>query len=198
MSPSKHNILCGARSAKTVILSNPDFAELSGENQLQRSLIPRFDIVREPLPKYVLIMETSSALADVWKWVRKSTQNLIRYEVPDNSNLAVVTFNSDSRVEHRMVQLTMESVRSRMADTIPDSPNKLDTSTEGCVTCGIQVNKHLQTEIKPNQTNKQTNKINKNYLCTIKTNYLAINGVPLNNSVTTVPFAKKKICTLCY
>ena len=85
-------------------------------------------------------METSSALADVWKWVRKSTQNLIRYEVPENSNLAVVTFNSDSRVEHRIVQLTMESVRSRMADTIPDSPNKLDASIEGCVTCGIQVN----------------------------------------------------------
>ena len=32
-----------------------------------------------------------------------------------------------------------------MADSIPDSPNKLGQSTEGCVTCGIQVNLFLGT-----------------------------------------------------
>jgi len=139
LSPSKQNILCGARSAKTIISANKDFKNLSGEKQLQRSLIPRFDIVRDPPPKYVLLIETSSAMADKWKWVRKAAQNLIRYVVPDNSPLAVITFNSVARVEHPLVQLTMESARSRMADSIPDSPNKLGQSAEGCVTCGIQV-----------------------------------------------------------
>ena len=94
--------------------------------------------MREPLPQYVLLIETSAAMADIWKWVRKAAQNLIRYEVPESANVAVVTFSGEARVEHRLVQLTTESVRSRMADTIPDSPNKLGQTAEGCVSCGVQ------------------------------------------------------------
>ena len=139
MAPTKHNILCGARSALEVITDHPDFSQLSGERQLQRSLAPAFTIVREPLPQYVLMIETSAAMADIWKWVRKAVQNLIRYEVPESANVAVVTFSGEARVEHRLVQLTTESVRSRMADTIPDSPNKLGQTAEGCISCGVQV-----------------------------------------------------------
>lgn len=80
VSPTKQNILCGGRSALEVILGNRDLAQLTGSSQLQRSLVPRFDIVRDPLPKYVLLIETSAAMADVWKWVRKASQNLIRYD----------------------------------------------------------------------------------------------------------------------
>ncbi len=71
----------------------------------------RIDIVRQPLPRYVLLIETSSSLSPVWKWVRKAVQNLIRYVVPDNSNVAVVTFNTKAKVEHGMVQLTTEDAR---------------------------------------------------------------------------------------
>ena len=124
MAPTKHNILCSAKPAIEVILEHADFSQLTGERQLQRSLAPTFNIVREPLPQYVLMIETSAAMADIWKWVRK---------------VAVVTFSGEARVEHRLVQLTTESVRSRMADTIPDSPNKLGQTAEGCISCGVQV-----------------------------------------------------------
>ena len=30
----------------------------------------------------------------------------IRYELPDNTNLAIVTFNNESRVEHQLASLT--------------------------------------------------------------------------------------------
>ena len=139
MAPTKHNILCSAKPAIEVILEHADFSQLTGERQLQRSLAPTFNIVREPLPQYVLMIETSAAMADIWKRVRKAAQNLIRYEVPDSANVAVVTFSGEARVEHRLVQLTTESVRSRMADTIPDSPNKLGQTAEGCISCGVQV-----------------------------------------------------------
>ena len=44
-----------------------------------------------------------------------------------------------------------------------------NTSTEGCVTCGIQVDKYQQTEIEPNQIKLSENrKINKNYLAQFK------------------------------
>ena len=98
-----------------------------------------FAVVRRPLPKYVLLIETSAAMAGVWKHVRKAAQNLIRYELPDNTNLAIVTFNNESRVEHQLGSLTSKRERARMADTVPDSPNKLSRSRERCVVCGVRV-----------------------------------------------------------
>jgi len=137
--PTKHNVLCSGKSALQVINSHPDFQVIQPSSSLPTDLSPRIDIVRQPLPRYVLLIETSSSLSPVWKWVRKAVQNLIRYVVPDNSNVAVVTFNTKAKVEHGMVQLTTEDARSRMADSIPDSPNKLDHNSEkGCVPCGIQ------------------------------------------------------------
>ena len=42
----------------------------------------KFYQVRQPLPKYVLLIETSAMMANVWKHVRKATQNLIRWSSP--------------------------------------------------------------------------------------------------------------------
>ena len=137
--PTKHNVLCSARPALEVIKSNADFVSLSSTPRLQRSLVPTFHIVREPAPKYVLLIETSSAMANNWKWVRKAVQNLLRYELPDNSNVAIVTFNSETRIESKLASLASDSARARVADTIPDSSNKLGETDAGCVTCGIRV-----------------------------------------------------------
>ena len=139
--PTKHNVLCGMRPALEVILANEDFARTAAAagKRVQTSLAPTFDVVRQPLPGYVLLLETSSSMARAWKWVRKATQNLIRFELPDNANLAVVTFNSEARVEHNLTPLTGERVRARMADTIPDSPNKLSRTEDRLVNRGVQV-----------------------------------------------------------
>ena len=137
--PTKHNILCAARPALDIIRSNKEFASLSATPRLQRSLVPTFHIVRNPTPKYVLLIETSSAMASNWKWVRKAVQNLLQYELPDNTNVAIVTFNSEARVESKLASLASDSARARVADTIPDSANKLGETGVGCVSCGVRV-----------------------------------------------------------
>jgi hypothetical protein len=135
--PGKHAVLCEGRSALEVILAGRD---LAGRGPgLGPPGDTEFDVVRQPLPKYILLVETSAAMARVWKQVRKAAQNLIRYELPDNTNLAIVTFNNESRVEHQLGSLTSERERARMADTIPDSPNKLSRSRDRCVVCGVKV-----------------------------------------------------------
>ena len=101
--------------------------------------MPAFHIVRDPAPKYVLLIETSSEMANNWKWVRKAVQNLLRYELPDNTNVAIVTFNSEARVESKLASLASDSARARVADTIPDSSNKLGETKVGCVACGVRV-----------------------------------------------------------
>ena len=138
--PGKHNVLCEGRSVPDVIFSHQDFkTRIQRSVKVNHNLVPAFEIVRQPLPKYVLLIETSSAMAGVWKWVRKSTQNLIKHELPDNTNVAIVTFNSDAVVSHNLTPLTSERVRSRLADTIPDSPNRLSRTDNRCVICAVKV-----------------------------------------------------------
>ena len=138
--PGKHNILCEGRSVSDVIFAHEDFKTRTRRSvRVNHNLVPVFDIVRQPLPKYVLLIETSRAMAGVWKWVRKAVQNLIKYELPDNSHVAIVTFNSEAVVSHNLTPLTRERVRSRLADTIPDSHNRLSRTDDRCVICAVKV-----------------------------------------------------------
>ena len=45
---------------------------------------------------------------------------IIRYDLPLNSKMAIVTFSNDSVVRHPMVRVDGDDVRGRLADTIPD------------------------------------------------------------------------------
>ena len=138
--PGKHNVLCEGRSVPDVIFSHEDFKRRTQRSvRVNHSLVPTFDVVRQPHAKYVLLIETSHAMSHVWKWVRKAAQNLIKYELPDNTNVAIVTFNSEAVVSHHLTPLTSERVRSRLADTIPDTANKLSRSDDRCVICAVKV-----------------------------------------------------------
>ena len=62
--------------------------------------------------QYVLVIETSTKMDahGRWKWINKAAQKFIRYDLPVNSNLAIVTFSNDSKVEHSMVQVHSDQV----------------------------------------------------------------------------------------
>ena len=135
--PTKHNVLCEGRSSLEVINAHQDFAK---QKQITTSNIePIFEVVREPLEQYVLVMETSSSMDNQgqWKWINKAAQKFIRYDLPVNSNLAIVTFSNDSKVEHNMVQVHSDQVRARLADAIPDKYH-LSRSDKRCVLCAMQ------------------------------------------------------------
>lgn len=148
MAPTKHNILCEGRSPREVIDSHPDFAKQGFDtrspshhnfNQVSQKLEPKVEIVREPMHQYVLVMETSASMDrhGMWKWVNKAAQKFIRYDLPVNSNLAIVTFSNTSKIEHPMVQVHSDQVRGRLADTIPDR-YQLSRSDQKCVLCSLQ------------------------------------------------------------
>jgi hypothetical protein len=146
LGPTKHNVLCGGRSVLQVIRSHPDFAgtatAASGDSTGPAGYELReteFDVVRQPPPEYVVLVETSSGMAGIWKWVRKALQNLVRFEMADNARVAIVTFAKEARLEQNLAVLTSERVRIRVADAIPDSPKKLSRYEERCVNCAIQV-----------------------------------------------------------
>ena len=163
MSPTKHNVLCDGKGAREVIDSNIDFKLLNSYRQhftsykfepfsasslikgrsptaaLKQHIEPEYHIVREPLEQYVLVMETTNAMDnhDQWKWINKAAQKFIRYDLPVNSNLAIVTFSNTSKIEHSMIQVHSDQVRARLADTIPDKYH-LSSSEKRCVLCSLQ------------------------------------------------------------
>lgn len=97
--PTKHNVLCEGKSAQQVIDQHPDFNK---NKQISSATIdPIFEVVRQPEQQYVLVIETSANSMDnhgQWKWVNKAAQKFIRYDLPINSNLAIVTFSNNSKV----------------------------------------------------------------------------------------------------
>ena len=141
LAPTKHNVLCRGRSALDVILSHPDFVYRNPAERetAEVDLRPEIKVMREPEPQYVLVIETSSSLDDYgqWKWINKATQKFIRYDLPLNSNLAIVTFSNTSSVRHPMVRVDGDDVRGRLADTIPDKYH-LTRSEVKCLLCGVQ------------------------------------------------------------
>ena len=151
MSPSKHNILCDGKSSGEIIDSHEDFSfrqarQFEGADNKKRTvqdyhaqLEPEITVVRDPSEKYVLILETSSSMDDhgQWKWINKAAQKFIRYDLPLNSHMAIVTFSNSSKVEHPMAQIYSDDIRSRLADTIPDKYH-LSRSDVKCLLCGVQ------------------------------------------------------------
>ena len=115
-------------------------------------------VVREPSPKYVLILESSSSMIEQnlwkwvhksetsasmdrlgqWKWINKAAQKFIRYDLVDKSRLAIVTFSEESKVQHPLATLSDERSRARMADTIPDKYKVQRSPNQRCVVCGFQ------------------------------------------------------------
>ena len=151
MAPSKHNIICDGRTSGEVIESHEDFANrlshpLEGATNKKRTvqeelpkLEPDITVVRDPTEKYVIILETSASMDDhgQWKWINKAAQKFIRYDLPLNSHMSIVTFSNTSRVEHPMAQIYSDDIRSRLADTIPDKYH-LSRSDVKCLLCGVQ------------------------------------------------------------
>jgi hypothetical protein len=156
LAPTKHNVLCQGKPSHRVILDHDDFngrqprfdpdedntespfpgLEASGVENSAVSLY----VVREPSPKYVLIMESSSSMIEqnLWKWVHKSAQKFVRYDLSDNSRLAIVTFSNDSQVRQGLATLSDEKSRARMADSIPDKYKVERSPNQRCVVCGFQ------------------------------------------------------------
>ena len=143
MSPTKHNVVCRGQSAMDVIMSHSDMQPRGYEHfdtvRLNRdNLRPEIRISREPVTRYVLALDRSADMGDNdhWTWVTKAAHKFIRHDLPVNSHLAIVSFSDQVRLEHGLVQVDSDHVRTVLADTIPGRYH-LDTEHRGekCVSC---------------------------------------------------------------
>ena len=123
-------------------MSHDDFAQrgLYDGDDGNINLTPSITVVREPKPKYVLIMETTSSMDEYnqWKWINKAAQKLIRYDLPEDSNVAIVTFGNGTYLSMQaQKRLEEDSVNTRVIDLNWLSPlpeESLLAAAEGCKT----------------------------------------------------------------
>ena len=140
LSPTKHNGICQGTPAITVIEGNDDFVRKGERPQDDTNLNPVIKVVHQPAPKYILVLESSSSMGlhGLWKWVSKAATKFIRYDVPDSTRMAIVTFSNDSRVVHALTPLDDDDLRRKMSDTIPDKYKVGLSPDKRCVICGVQ------------------------------------------------------------
>ena len=142
LAPTKHNVLCQGHSALDVILSSDDLISRSPQNEVfvrDAKVTTVVNVVREPQPQYVLVMEASASMGhnDLWKWVSKAARKFITHDLVDGSQMALVTFSNDSTVAHSMIELADDKARRRLADTIPDKYKVQRSPRQRCVICGV-------------------------------------------------------------
>lgn len=139
--PSKQTVLCGGRAAGDVIAAHADFQHGGNNsnsfNKDLNSLSPEIVVVREPTTRYVLAIDTSSGMREAWRWIHKAAHKFIRYDLPVNANLAIVTFNqAAAKVEHRLVRVLSDATRALLADTVPVKYH-LSPADRACVECAL-------------------------------------------------------------
>ena len=140
LAPTKHNVLCQAQGAQEVIQAHPDLNTIPVTAPKQTNFNVTLRAVREPVTKYVLVLESSSSMIkqDLWKWISKAAQKFIRNDLPDETKMAIVTFSNESVIQHSLASLTDEEARARIADSIPDKYKVQRSPDQRCVICGIQ------------------------------------------------------------
>ena len=132
---SKQQILCDGKSFDDVIEKKMELGRKTRRTESSESIAPTFTVIRRPRVQYVLGIETTASMlaGEHWKWVNKAAQKLIRYDLPEGTPVAVLSFAEDARVEHPLLPLR-EEAREAVADSIPGK-YQLSSDNRQCMAC---------------------------------------------------------------
>ncbi|XP_042238989.1 calcium-activated chloride channel regulator 4A-like [Homarus americanus] len=142
VAPTKHNSLCGGRSAWEIIQQTPDF--VGGRNSASngsRGLDPILRFVQQASPRYVIVIEDTATmnLQRRWEFLRKAMRRVVVYDVPDGAHVGVVTFHSVARTVAPLTYIESEDsdMRQRVGSSLPRNPSPVPESHK-CLICGMQ------------------------------------------------------------
>nr|XP_045589593.1 calcium-activated chloride channel regulator 4-like [Procambarus clarkii] len=142
VAPTKHNALCGGRSAWQIIQQTQDFA--GGRNSVSngsRGLEPMLRFVHQSSPRFVFVIEDTATmnLQRRWEFLRKAMRRVVVYDVPDGAHVGVVTFHSEARIVAPLTFIESEDsdMRQRVGSSLPRNPSTTPESQK-CILCGLK------------------------------------------------------------
>ncbi|KAK8376795.1 hypothetical protein O3P69_010010 [Scylla paramamosain] len=137
--PTRHNLLCGGQSVWEVISKHPDLEENSKEIEQGSSVELRFTVVREVPTKYMMALETTSAVKGKEALNDKLKERLtkwLRDGVSDESFVGLVEFGSIT-VKTPLKLAGSGSTRLDLIDKISDLKSLEGPPCYGCVLSAV-------------------------------------------------------------
>uniref|UniRef100_T1II73 VWFA domain-containing protein n=1 Tax=Strigamia maritima TaxID=126957 RepID=T1II73_STRMM len=129
--PSKHNIMCGGKSTWNVVSNHPDFLNDNNPPRSNLNPKPKFRILQPRIEDggyFVLVLDVSGSMSGQRiAMLHRAAARFIKTQVPDKSQLAIVTF---STVPKTLADLTLVTPETRevLADRIPNKDDGGNTA----------------------------------------------------------------------
>ena len=133
---SQQHAHCRAKTALEVVYAHADFLQGGGGGHLLQSVnftVPRFVLLRQQAPKYVIVLENSQTMnmEDNWSRIRTATKKFLGHDLPDIAKVGLVLFNEAAHLGYAVSELSPDA-REGLAYSIGNKYD-LSPSTSSCV-----------------------------------------------------------------
>ncbi|CAL4177136.1 unnamed protein product, partial [Meganyctiphanes norvegica] len=139
--PNKHNAQCQGKSAWDVIMASQDFKDKRNTaTNSSEALIPKFYFVQAGEPRIIIVVEDTAVmnLQKRWDFIRKAVRRVVVYDMPDDTHVGVVVFNSVARTTASLALMdSVSDIRQRIGSSMPRNPSHVPEKHK-CILCGIQ------------------------------------------------------------
>ncbi|KAK7070904.1 hypothetical protein SK128_005677 [Halocaridina rubra] len=139
--PTKHNAQCQGKAAWDVVYQSQDFAD--GRNSPSTNMaffVPTLKFVQEKAVRLVLVVEDTNIMniQERWEFVRKALRRVVVYDVPDDTYVAIVIFNSVAKTTAPLMKLeSFSDIRQKIGSSLPRNPSTVPESYK-CIKCGFR------------------------------------------------------------
>ncbi|XP_018014352.2 calcium-activated chloride channel regulator 1 [Hyalella azteca] len=139
--PTKHNALCGGRSAWQVMSQHNDFKHGPVGAGPVRNTQPLFNYIRPAAHRYVIVVEDTAVMNAQKRWdlLRKAVRRMLVYDIPPGEKVGVVIFDSTASTTLPLIQVpdALED-RQRLATvSLPRTPSQVIERSK-CILCGLE------------------------------------------------------------
>ncbi|CAL4069388.1 unnamed protein product [Meganyctiphanes norvegica] len=139
--PTKQNAQCKGFSALDVINNSKDFKDYRVPlNKVVTAVEPSIQFLKRGPPRIIVAVENSAVmnLQRRWEFIRKAVRRVVVYDVPDDTHIGLVVFNSVASTTAPLSKMDgVTDVRFRIGSSMPRNPSRIPESHK-CLLCGLQ------------------------------------------------------------
>ncbi|CAL4205908.1 unnamed protein product [Meganyctiphanes norvegica] len=139
--PTRQNALCKGVSAVDIVMHSQEIIfhqNVSSKNTF--ALVPSLQFIQYGSPRIVILIEDTAVmnLHQRWDFIRKAIRRAIVYDMPNNSYVSIVVFNSMAKTVTKLTKVDYDhNIRQRIGSSLPRNPSE-ELEINKCLLCGIQ------------------------------------------------------------
>ncbi|XP_060081392.1 calcium-activated chloride channel regulator 1-like [Ylistrum balloti] len=125
--PNDQNRYCGQRSVWEVMRTHSDFNASNTAGTSTKSTTPEFTVVQEGELRLALVLDISNSMnakivgPSRLQLLQDIVGNFLKYTLPDNSDVGIVTFSSGAQIVTSMTTVTSDAVRESLVQDLPST-----------------------------------------------------------------------------